>query len=84
MLLPFNGVNSSFTSKTKPSQHQHSLVMVQPPNDDIYLCDNCDAELIGLDQMKVLILINISSVHFCIVVRTLPLINTVGTRKGML
>lgn len=52
MLLPFSNVTSSFTSKTKPQQHQHSLVVVQPPNDDIYLCDNCDAELIGLDQMK--------------------------------
>lgn len=51
MLLPFNGVTSAFPSKTK-AQHQLSLVVVQPPNDDIYLCDNCDAELIGFDQMK--------------------------------
>lgn len=77
MLLPFNGVTSAFPSKTK-AQHQQSLVVVQPQNDDIYLCDNCDAELIGFDQMKVLVTINIciyiSTIHFC-VVRTLLLIN---------
>lgn len=60
MLLPFNSGTSPFPSKTKPMQHQHSLMVVQPPNDDIYLCDNCDAELIGLDKMKVLVMNNIS------------------------
>lgn len=31
-------------------------MMVQPTCDDIYLCDNCDAEFVGLANMKVLIL----------------------------
>ncbi|XP_076177186.1 ovaries absent isoform X2 [Ptiloglossa arizonensis] len=52
-LLSCNGVASCYTSKSKPQQQQqHSIVMVEPPMEDIYLCDNCDAEFVGLQKMK--------------------------------
>lgn len=34
-------------------QQQHSVMMNHTPTGDIYLCDNCDAEFIGLEKMKV-------------------------------
>ncbi|KAG7206988.1 hypothetical protein KM043_000879 [Ampulex compressa] len=49
-LLSHNGVTSSYSTKSK--QQQHSLIMVEPPCEDIYLCDNCDAEFIGVEKMK--------------------------------
>ncbi|XP_046831800.1 uncharacterized protein LOC124429946 [Vespa crabro] len=49
-LLFHNGIISNFANKSK--QQTQSFMMVQPPCDDIYLCDNCDAEFIGLEKMK--------------------------------
>ncbi|KAK2583214.1 hypothetical protein KPH14_009233 [Odynerus spinipes] len=48
-LLLHNGITSSLANKSK---QQTQSFMVQPPCDDIYLCDNCDAEFIGLEKMK--------------------------------
>ncbi|XP_078048443.1 ovaries absent isoform X4 [Augochlora pura] len=48
-LLSCNGVAICNSNKLK---QQHSLLMVEPPAEDIYLCDNCDAEFIGLEKMK--------------------------------
>lgn len=50
-LLSYNASSSGYGNKTK----QQAPMMVQPPCDDIYLCDNCDAEFIGLAKMKVLL-----------------------------
>lgn len=47
--LLHNGITSNLGNKSK--QLAQSF-MVQPPCDDIYLCDNCDAEFIGLEKMK--------------------------------
>ncbi|XP_011261335.1 uncharacterized protein LOC105254389 [Camponotus floridanus] len=47
-LLSHNASSSGYGSKTK----QQASMMVQSPCDDIYLCDNCDAEFIGLAKMK--------------------------------
>ncbi|KAI4491289.1 hypothetical protein M0802_010222 [Mischocyttarus mexicanus] len=49
-LLFHNGITSNFANKSK--QQTQSFMMVQPPSDDIYLCDNCDAEFVGLEKMK--------------------------------
>ncbi|XP_050583039.1 uncharacterized protein LOC126918743 isoform X1 [Bombus affinis] len=46
-LLSCRGVISSYTK-----QQQHSVMMNHTPTGDIYLCDNCDAEFIGLEKMK--------------------------------
>ncbi|XP_031832686.1 ovaries absent isoform X2 [Nomia melanderi] len=51
-LLSCNGVASCNSHKLKQQQQQHSIVMVEPSSGDIYLCDNCDAEFIGLEKMK--------------------------------
>ncbi|XP_076276892.1 ovaries absent isoform X1 [Lasioglossum baleicum] len=51
-LLSSNGVASCNSNKLKLQQQQHSILMVEPPAEDIYLCDNCDAEFIGLEKMK--------------------------------
>ncbi|XP_043268189.1 uncharacterized protein ova [Venturia canescens] len=54
-LLPQHGCSSGFPNKTKQQQQKkqsHSLVVIQPPSDEIYLCDNCDAEFVGLEKMK--------------------------------
>jgi len=48
-LLSHNASSSS-NGKVK----QQTPMMVQPC-DDIYLCDNCDAEFVGLANMKVLV-----------------------------
>ncbi|KAL6418580.1 hypothetical protein ACFW04_011998 [Cataglyphis niger] len=48
-LLSHNASSSGYGNKTK---QQQTPMMVQPPCDDIYLCDNCDAEFIGLAKMK--------------------------------
>ncbi|XP_011634722.1 uncharacterized protein LOC105425581 [Pogonomyrmex barbatus] len=48
-LLSHNASSSSNGNKTK---QQQAPMMVQPPCDDIYLCDNCDAEFVGLANMK--------------------------------
>lgn len=50
-LLSHNASSSGYGNKTK---QQQAPMMVQPC-DDIYLCDNCDAEFIGLAKMKVLL-----------------------------
>lgn len=43
---------SSYNAKSK--QQEHSIMMVEHTSaGDIYLCDNCDAEFIGLEKMKV-------------------------------
>ncbi|XP_018359013.1 PREDICTED: uncharacterized protein LOC108758515 isoform X2 [Trachymyrmex cornetzi] len=42
--------NASSSSNGKAKQQ--APMMVQPPCDDIYLCDNCDAEFVGLANMK--------------------------------
>lgn len=47
-MLSCRGVISSYTK-----QQQHSVMMNHTPTGDIYLCDNCDAEFIGLEKMKV-------------------------------
>ncbi|XP_054000787.1 uncharacterized protein LOC128888165 isoform X1 [Hylaeus anthracinus] len=47
-LLSCSGVSSCFSTKLK----QHPIAMVEPPMEDIYLCDNCDAEFVGLQKMK--------------------------------
>lgn len=49
-LLFHNGITSNFVNKSK--QQTQSFMMVQSPCDDIYLCDNCDAEFVGLEKMK--------------------------------
>lgn len=46
-LLSHNASSSGSGNKTK----QQAPMMVQPC-DDIYLCDNCDAEFVGLAKMK--------------------------------
>ncbi|KZC11687.1 PREDICTED: uncharacterized protein LOC107189800 [Dufourea novaeangliae] len=52
-LLSCSGVASCYPNKLKQQQQQqHSILMVEPPVEDIYLCDNCDAEFIGLEKMK--------------------------------
>ncbi|XP_033342206.2 ovaries absent isoform X1 [Megalopta genalis] len=51
-LLSCNGVAICNSNKLKQQQQQHSILMVEPPAEDIYLCDNCDAEFIGLEKMK--------------------------------
>ncbi|CAL7937282.1 unnamed protein product [Xylocopa violacea] len=57
-LLSCSGVVSSYCNKSKQQQQQqqqqqqHSIAMVEPPTEDIYLCDNCDAQFIALDKMK--------------------------------
>ncbi|XP_066599673.1 uncharacterized protein ova [Prorops nasuta] len=48
-LLGHSGASLNNTNKLKM---QHPIMMVHPPSDDIYLCDNCDAEFIGLEKMK--------------------------------
>ncbi|CAK9819965.1 DNA-binding protein Ewg [Anthophora plagiata] len=48
-LLSCSGVTSCYSNKSK---QEHSNMMVQPSTGDIYLCDNCDAEFIGLEKMK--------------------------------
>ncbi|KYM98896.1 PREDICTED: uncharacterized protein LOC108777198 [Cyphomyrmex costatus] len=42
--------NASASSNGKAKQQ--APMIVQPPCDDIYLCDNCDAEFVGLANMK--------------------------------
>ena len=49
-LLTRNGVASCLSSKLK--QQQHPIQMAEPSKEDIYLCDNCDADFISLEQMK--------------------------------
>ncbi|XP_076394513.1 ovaries absent isoform X2 [Megachile rotundata] len=49
-LLSCGGVAPCYSNKLK--QQEHSITMVEPPIEDIYLCDNCDAEFIGLEKMK--------------------------------
>ncbi|XP_015593090.1 uncharacterized protein LOC107266772 [Cephus cinctus] len=63
-LLPRNIAPPGSTCKTKQQQQQQQQqkqqqqqqqchqVMVHPPCDDIYLCDNCDAEFVGLQKMQ--------------------------------
>ncbi|EZA58387.1 DNA-binding protein Ewg [Ooceraea biroi] len=48
-LLSHNASSSNYGNKSK---QQQTPMMVQPPCDDIYLCDNCDAEFVGLAKMK--------------------------------
>lgn len=48
-LLFHNASSSGYGNKTK----QQASMMVQSPCDDIYLCDNCDAEFIDIAKMKV-------------------------------
>ncbi|XP_025153488.1 uncharacterized protein LOC105186340 [Harpegnathos saltator] len=48
MLLSHNATALTYGNKVK----QQIPMMVQPPCDDIYLCDNCDAEFVGLAKMK--------------------------------
>ncbi|OAD62488.1 DNA-binding protein Ewg [Eufriesea mexicana] len=50
-LLSCSGVISSYSNKSK--QQQHSIMMVEhAPTEDIYLCDNCDAEYVCPEKMK--------------------------------
>ncbi|KAK9294751.1 hypothetical protein QLX08_010735 [Tetragonisca angustula] len=50
-LLSCSGVMSSYNAKSK--QQEHSIMMIEHTSaGDIYLCDNCDAEFIGLEKMK--------------------------------
>ncbi|XP_076236659.1 ovaries absent isoform X2 [Calliopsis andreniformis] len=49
-LLTRNSTASCYSNKLK--QEHHSIQMVEPPIEDIYLCDNCDAEFVGLGKMK--------------------------------
>ncbi|XP_024868410.1 uncharacterized protein LOC112452442 [Temnothorax curvispinosus] len=46
-LLSHNASSSGSGNKARQAP-----MMVQPPCDDIYLCDNCDAEFVGLANMK--------------------------------
>ncbi|KAL0127947.1 hypothetical protein PUN28_003302 [Cardiocondyla obscurior] len=46
-LLSHNASSSGSGNKTKQTP-----MIIQPPCDDIYLCDNCDAEFVGLANMK--------------------------------
>ncbi|XP_014470678.1 PREDICTED: uncharacterized protein LOC106742336 [Dinoponera quadriceps] len=48
-LLSHNATSPGYGNKVK---QQNTPMMVQPPCDDIYLCDNCDAEFVGLTKMK--------------------------------
>ncbi|XP_032675819.1 uncharacterized protein LOC116846284 isoform X2 [Odontomachus brunneus] len=48
-LLSHNATSPGYGNKAK---QQNTPMMVQPPCDDIYLCDNCDAEFVGLAKMK--------------------------------
>ncbi|XP_011497464.1 PREDICTED: uncharacterized protein LOC105361877 [Ceratosolen solmsi marchali] len=57
MLLPLNRTKKNSIStkclRRRSTQKQApSPAMVEPPIDDIYLCDNCDAEFVGLCKMK--------------------------------
>lgn len=45
-------VCSSANSIHKTRQQKRSLMMVQPSTEDIYLCDNCDAEFVSMEKMK--------------------------------
>lgn len=47
--LLHNGITNNLVNKSK---QQTQSFMVQQPSDDIYLCDNCDAEFVGLEKMK--------------------------------
>lgn len=49
-LLSCSGVMSSYNAKSK--EQERSIMMVEHVPGDIYLCDNCDAEFIGLEKMK--------------------------------
>ncbi|XP_076620302.1 ovaries absent isoform X1 [Colletes latitarsis] len=49
-LLSCSGV--AFCNSSKLKLQQHPIAMVEPPVEDIYLCDNCDAEFVGLEKMK--------------------------------
>ncbi|XP_003424519.1 uncharacterized protein LOC100679115 [Nasonia vitripennis] len=58
-LLPLNRTKSNYPNGTTKSLRRRSAqkqapspAMVEPPTDDIYLCDNCDAELVGSQKMK--------------------------------
>ncbi|CAG5103547.1 Similar to DNA-binding protein P3A2 (Strongylocentrotus purpuratus) [Cotesia congregata] len=57
-LLPINNANSNSQAKHKKTQQRNhrqspsSLVRIQPQMEEIYLCDNCDAEFLDLKQMK--------------------------------
>uniref|UniRef100_A0A0C9R0L8 p3A2_0 protein n=1 Tax=Fopius arisanus TaxID=64838 RepID=A0A0C9R0L8_9HYME len=58
-LLPQNHGASKVLGKPNKSgeqkqrtKDQSSLVVIQPVKEEIYLCDNCDAEFGDLDQMK--------------------------------
>ncbi|XP_015117015.1 uncharacterized protein LOC107041125 [Diachasma alloeum] len=58
-LLPQNHATSKTLGKpNKPKEPKQrakddsSLVVIQPSMEEIYLCDNCDAEFGDLDQMK--------------------------------
>ncbi|XP_017884221.1 uncharacterized protein LOC108627455 isoform X2 [Ceratina calcarata] len=46
------GCSGVISASRKSWQQQRSIMMVQPPTEDIYLCDNCDAEFVGVDKMK--------------------------------
>ncbi|KAK0175854.1 hypothetical protein PV328_000053 [Microctonus aethiopoides] len=57
-LLSHNNTNSNSTIKNKKAQQRKectsssSLVVLQPQMEEIYLCDNCDAEFGDLEKMK--------------------------------
>ncbi|XP_008557402.1 uncharacterized protein LOC103578187 [Microplitis demolitor] len=57
-LLPINNASSNSTAKRKKTQQRNhrespsSLVLIQPQMEEIYLCDNCDAEFGDFKQMK--------------------------------
>lgn len=58
-LLPQPSAKTSMAKMTngmrwQKQKNQKQLLMIQPPPiEDIYLCDNCDAELTGYEQMRV-------------------------------
>ncbi|KAJ8681689.1 hypothetical protein QAD02_017481, partial [Eretmocerus hayati] len=51
-LLPSKKANSPDSTKCLRRRTGQKRSMVEPITDDIYLCDNCDAEFVGLYSMK--------------------------------
>lgn len=69
MLLSHKGIQPNYPNGTKclrrrsAQKQAPSPAMVEPPVDDIYLCDNCDAEFAGLGKMKVYIIHKLNTLH---------------------
>ncbi|XP_058791834.1 uncharacterized protein LOC131664610 [Phymastichus coffea] len=47
-----NQPNSTKCLRRRSAKQAPSPAMVEPAMEDIYLCDNCDDEFVGLDKMK--------------------------------